>query len=76
MWMYLSKEIAHRFKILAVEHITSKATQVSQNCAPNIQYPSRSLTPAKVITSDATNRSAIAKDARKRLPILRKPRSV
>lgn len=37
MWMYRSNEIAQRFKIEAVEHITSNATQVSQNWAPNTQ---------------------------------------
>lgn len=31
MWMYRSKEMAHKFNIDAVEHITSKATHVSQN---------------------------------------------
>lgn len=38
--------------------------------------PSKSLTPAKVITRDATNKSAIASDARNRFPIRRKLRSV
>lgn len=37
MWMYLSNEIAQRFNMLAVEHITSNAIQVSQNLLPNIQ---------------------------------------
>lgn len=31
--------MAHKFNIDAVEHITSNATQVSQNLAPKIQYP-------------------------------------
>lgn len=35
--MYRSNEIAHKFNIDAVEHITSNATHVSQNLAPNIQ---------------------------------------
>lgn len=38
--------------------------------------PSKSLTSAKVITSEATNRSAIAKDAKNKFPILRKLLSV
>lgn len=37
MWMYRSNDIAHKFNIEAVEHITSKATHVSQNWAPNTQ---------------------------------------
>lgn len=37
IWIYRSNEIAHRLRIEAVEHITSKATHVSQNCAPNTQ---------------------------------------
>lgn len=41
-----------------------------------LNLPNKSLTPAKVITSEATNRSAIANEARKRLPILRRLRSV
>lgn len=87
--------MAQRFKIDAVEHNTSNATHVSQNCAPNIQYPNNtiillfligfnsksflpniSFTPANVITNDATNKSAIAKDAKNKFPILRKLRSV
>lgn len=60
----------------AVEHITSNAIHVSQNWAPNIQCPSKSLTTAKVITSAATNKSAMANEARNRFPILLKPRSV
>lgn len=76
MWMYLSNEMAHKFRIEAVEHMTSKAIHVSQNCAPNIQYPSKSLTTANVITNAATNRSAMANDAKNRFPILRRPRSV
>lgn len=31
--------MAHKFKMDDVEHITSKAIHVSQNSAPNIQYP-------------------------------------
>ncbi|KAJ8959831.1 hypothetical protein NQ318_011564 [Aromia moschata] len=38
--------------------------------------PKMSLTPANVITNEATKRSAIAREARKRLPIRRRPRSV
>lgn len=72
---------------------------MSQNWAPNIQYPNNtiiflfiigfkhkksqnlfspniSFTPANVITNDATNKSAIAKDAKNKFPILRKLRSV
>lgn len=38
--------------------------------------PKISLTPAKVITNDATNKSAIARDAKNKFPILLKLRSV
>lgn len=76
MCMYLSSEIAHRFSMEAVEHMTSNAIHVSQNCGPNTQYPSKSFTTANVITSAATNKSAMAKEARKRFPILLSPRSV
>lgn len=41
IWMYRSSEMAHKFSIDDVEHITSNAIQVSQNSAPNIQYPAR-----------------------------------
>lgn len=37
MWMYRSREMAHKFSIDAVEHMTSKATHVSQNWAPKTQ---------------------------------------
>lgn len=39
MWIYRSSEIAHKFRIDDVEHITSKAIHVSQNSDPKIQYP-------------------------------------
>lgn len=42
----------------------------------NVYIPSKSLTPANVITREATNKSAIASDAKNRLPIRRKLRSV
>lgn len=43
----------------------------------NVSYiPNRSLTPANVITSDATNKSAMANDAKNKFPIRRKLRSV
>lgn len=38
--------------------------------------PSKSFTPANVITKAATNKSAIAKDARNKFPIRRRLRSV
>ena len=38
--------------------------------------PNRSLIPANVITNDDTNKSATASDAKNRLPIRRKLRSV
>lgn len=38
--------------------------------------PNKSFTPANVITNDATNKSAIARDAKNKFPILRKLRSV
>lgn len=41
-----------------------------------IYIPNRSLTPANVITSDATNKSAMANDAKNKFPIRRKLRSV
>lgn len=42
----------------------------------NSNLPNKSLTPANVITSDATNRSAIANDARNKFPMRRRLRSV
>lgn len=39
--MYRSNEMAHKFSIDDVEHMTSNAIQVSQNSAPNIQYPAK-----------------------------------
>ena len=68
--------MAQRLRMEAVLHMTSKAIQVSQKRGPKIQYPRRSLTPAKVITRHPTKRSAIAKEARNKLPILLRPRSV
>lgn len=38
--------------------------------------PSKSFTPANVITREATNKSAIANDAKNKFPIRRKLRSV
>lgn len=47
-----------------------------KNRSTRKDVPSKSLTPAKVITSDATNKSAIASDAKNRFPMRRKLRSV
>lgn len=41
-----------------------------------IKLPRRSFTPANVITKEATKRSAMASEAKKRLPIRRRLRSV
>lgn len=51
---------------------------MNQNNQQQQKYtlPKISLTPAKVITNEATNRSAIANDARNKFPILLKLRSV
>lgn len=76
MCIYRSSDIAHKLRIDAVLHITSNAIHVSQKREPNIQYPSRSLKPANVITRHPTNKSAIASDAKNKLPILLNPRSV
>lgn len=76
MCIYRSSDIAQRFKMEAVLHITSKATHVSQKPVPNTQYPSISLTVAKVITRQPTKRSATASEAKNRFPILRNARSV
>ena len=68
--------MTHKFNMLAVEHMTSNAIQVSQNCEPKTQYFNKSFATANVITKLATNKSAMAKLARKRFPIRRRPRSV
>lgn len=41
-----------------------------------ISIPKISFTPANVITKDATNKSAMANDAKNKLPIRRRLRSV
>lgn len=72
MWIYLSRLMAHRKRIEAVEHMTSNEIQIWQYLSPKGQKPKISLTRAKVITKHATKRSAIASDTTNRFPILRK----
>ncbi|EDL37552.1 mCG1046237 [Mus musculus] len=59
----------HRFRMEAVEHMMSKATQMSQN-APKGQYPATSATAFQGMTSNATKRSETARDTMKMLVIL------
>lgn len=48
----------------------------NNNNIKNNFLPKISFTPANVITSEATNKSAIARDAKNKFPIRRKLRSV
>ncbi|EDL99999.1 rCG35929 [Rattus norvegicus] len=59
----------HRFRMEAVEHMMSKATQMSQN-VPKGQYPATSATAFQGMTSNATKRSETARDTMKMLVIL------
>ena len=52
MWMYRSREMAHRLTMLAVEHITSDEIHTLQKDSPNIQE-SRSFMSANGITRAA-----------------------
>ncbi len=65
---YRSIEMAQRLRMEAVQHMTSKATQMSQNRRPNIQKPCRSLATAKTITKQATKRSLMASETMNKLP--------
>lgn len=65
-----------------IEHQISNNLKRNQNKLPQKPIfsvnviPNISLTPANVITNDATNKSAIARDAKNKFPILLKLRSV
>ena len=54
MWMYRSREMAHRFTMLAVEHITSDEIHSLQKDSPNI-HESKSFMSAKGITKAVRN---------------------
>lgn len=69
MAQYLSTLMTHRFKIEAVEHIISKATQMLQN-DPNGQNPAISATAFQGMTKTATKRSETAKEITKKLVTL------
>lgn len=66
MAQYLSTLMMHRFRMEAVEHIISKATQMLQN-EPKGQNPAISLTAFQGITKMATNRSDTANEITKKL---------
>lgn len=69
---YRSIEMAQRLRMEAVQHMTSKATQMSQNWSPKIQEPCRSLATAKTITKQATKRSLMARETMNKFPTLRR----
>lgn len=59
---YRSTEMAHRFKIEAVQESTSNDTQMSQNTVPNFHSSSTSYMRAGGITRTATQRSEMASE--------------
>ena len=52
--MYLSRDIAHKLRMEAVEHITSELIQVLQASFSRGHFPLTSFTMAKGITKRAT----------------------
>ncbi len=65
----LSKDMAQRLMMLAVEHMTSTAIQALHTVSPIVQR-CRSFTSARGITSAATRRSAMARETRNKLDSL------
>lgn len=61
-WTYLSKAIATRCKIEAVQHRTSLEVHMSQRSAPSRHSLDTSYTAPSGITRQATRRSATASD--------------
>ena len=76
MWMYRSKEIAKRLRMLAVHDITSAEIHSLQKSFPNHQDPVKSFTIAKGMTKDATSKSDKAKEKKNRFESLRSRVSV
>lgn len=69
MAQYLSTLITHKFKMEAVEHMMSNATQMLQN-DPKGQNPAISATAFQGMTNTATKRSETAKEITKKLVTL------
>lgn len=61
-------EMAQRFRMEAVQHMTSNATQMSQNWSPNTHDPCKSLATANTITRQAKNRSLMARETINKFP--------
>lgn len=65
IWTYLSTDIQHKWRILAVEKYTSKLLYTLHINRPNIQRPDNMADALNVIAHKATNISAIANDTTK-----------
>ena len=76
MIIYLSREMAKRLVILAVQHMTSVAIQRLQYSWPNTHSPRRSLTIANGMTSAESSRSATAKEIKNKFESFRRLLSV
>lgn len=72
----LSRAIAHRWRIEAVQHITSQDIHKWQAIGPNLHCLSRSYIIEKGITKEATVMSAVAKLASRRLVMDRRRRNL
>ncbi len=64
---YLSREMASKLVMLAVQHMTSVAIHILQYSCPKTHSPMRSLTMAKGITNADKSKSATANEMKNRL---------
>ena len=65
VYQYLSTDIQHKCKMLAVEKYTSNEFHASHIVVPNIHFPDSSTDALNVIAHNATSISAIASDTTK-----------
>lgn len=74
MKIYLSRLITHKFKIDALQHMTSKQSQMGQNAGHRTHAPHSTFNMAGGITTRATMRSEKNRDTKKQLEVQRKER--
>lgn len=74
MKRYRSKLITHRLRMDALQHITSKQSQMGQKAGHSTQAPHSTLSMAGGMTTRATMRSDRNRDTRKQFEVQRKER--
>lgn len=74
MKRYRSRLIMHRLRMEALQHMTSKQSQMGQKAGQSTQAPHSTLSMAGGITTSATMRSDRNKETRKQLEVQRNER--